>query len=104
MTIKTFWHAENPWADNVVYVPLAALAEAVSGGTVTSGGESVPYTSEFVLTHWAAFGDKLDAYILPQPAGRHSIGVRFGGEGSEYLSPYNANPGITNALLAKYRA
>ncbi|MBT1509425.1 hypothetical protein KIP88_02825 [Bradyrhizobium sp. SRL28] len=98
------WHEQNPWRDQITYVPIERLAECVAGGTISMGthGPSVPYDVAFVLKHWANYGDKLDAYILPQPHGRHSIGIRYGAEGSEYLSPHNAHPQKTLALLAEY--
>jgi len=99
------WHEHNPWADAVVYVPIARLAECVAGGTITifKTGKVVPYDVAYVLKHFAQGGDKLDAYILPQPSGDHSLGVRYGAEGSEYFSPHNAHPEKTRALLAEYR-
>lgn len=99
--MKTHWHDQNPWRDTVVYVPIERLAECVAGGTIQIGleGPTVQYDVAYVLAHWAKYGDKLDAYILPQPGGRHCIGVRFGAGDSEYLSPYNANPEITESLL-----
>ena len=99
------WHDQNPWRDQIVYVPIERLAECVAGGTIRIGmdGPVVPYDVAFVLQHWAGNGrDRLDAYILPQPNGRHSIGIRYGAEGSEYFSPHNANPEKTAALLAEY--
>jgi hypothetical protein len=101
-----YWHADNPWADKVVYVPLERLAAAIEGGTIGIGatGKTVPYDVAFILQHWAHYGDKLDAYILPQPQpSRHSVGVRYGQFGSEYLSPHNANPERVQALLEEFR-
>lgn len=66
-----------------------------------SNGPSFILTKEKVLEHWKTAGDKLDAYILPCPSGWHCIGVRYGKEGSEYLSPFGDNDKVT-ALLEKY--
>lgn len=44
-------------------------------------------TKERMLEHWKQAGDKLDAYILPCPNGWHCIGIRYGAEGYQYLSP-----------------
>ena len=101
-----YWHADNPWADKVVYVPLERLAAALEGGTVGIGltGKTVPYDVAFILKHWANYGNTLDAYILPQPDGvRHSVGVRYGSYGSEYLSPHNGYPERVQALLEEFR-
>jgi hypothetical protein len=98
------WHDQNPWRDKIVYVPLERLAECVAGGTISDHtGAIEPYDVAFVLRFWAQGGDKLDGYILPQPGGFHSIGVRYGAEGSQYLSPHNAHPEKTAALLAELR-
>ena len=99
------WHEQNPWRDQITYVPLERLAECVAGGTVRIGidGPVQPYDAAFVLQRWTQTSEKLDGYILPQPDGRHSIGVRYGAEGSQYYSPHNAHPEKTRALLAEYR-
>jgi hypothetical protein len=99
------WHDQNPWRDQIVYVPIERLAACVAGGTVLDvDGVVRPYSVAWLLAHWAQAGrDKLDAYILPQPDGRHSLGVRWGAEGPEYFSPHNAHPEKTLALLAEYR-
>jgi hypothetical protein len=99
------WHQHNPWNDQIVYVPIERLAECCAGGTILDvGGVVRPYDVAWLLAHWASCGrDKLDAYILPQPNGLHSLGVRWGAEGSEYFSPHNANPGMTRKLLADFR-
>lgn len=95
------WHEHNPWRDEIFYAPLELLAKCVAGGTVfiSSTGETLPYDVPYILNQWGRAGDRLDGYILPQPHGRHSIGVRYGAEGSQYLSPHNSNPEITEALL-----
>lgn len=99
------WHADNPWADKVVYVPLERLAAALAGGSIGIGltGKSVPYDVAFILKHWGHYGDRLDAYILPQPGEvRHSVGVRYGAFSAEYLSPHNCNPEKVEALLREF--
>ena len=89
-----YWHQYNPWADRIVYVPLVELAHCAAGGNVTlPNGETVPHDFERVLSHWRQCGrEKLDGYILPQPSGDHSLGVRYGKRGEQYYSPHNANP------------
>src|SRR5580692_2250024 len=102
--LMTHWHEVNPWWDRVVYVPLERLAECAAGGTVEDiDGKVKPYDVAFVLKHWHHFGKHLDAYILPQPGRIHSIGVRYGAAGHQYLSPHNTNPENTQALLDEYR-
>jgi hypothetical protein len=103
--MKQHWHDQNPWRDKIVYVPIERLAECVAGGTILDvDGVVRPYNVAWLLAHWAQGGrDKLDAYILPQPSGDHSLGVRYGAEGSEYYSPYNRNREKTLALLAEYQ-
>ncbi len=97
-------HWPNPWLD-VVYVPIEELAEVAHGlGQQWSDvdGSSFIMTKERMLEYWHQNGDKLDAYILPQPSGWHCIGIRYGAEDSQYLSP-GCNRAKTEALLCKYR-
>jgi hypothetical protein len=58
-------------------------------------------TVEKVLDMWTQSGKRVDAYILPQPSGDHSIGIRYGKQGSEYLSPMGERSKV-QALLDKY--
>lgn len=98
------WHEHNPWADFVVYVPIEELATCAAGGKIRLiDGRVVPFTTEIVLMHWRKYGDKLDAYILPQPSGDHSIGVRYGQKAWEYASPMPQDRVKLAALLEKYR-
>lgn len=92
MTTPTLahWHDSNPWADSVCYIPVelaAALCEYSWGADET-------------LAHWRQYGEKLDAYILPQPSGRHCLGVRYGAEGPEYISPHGNEARMALALIA----
>lgn len=96
-------HWPNPWSD-VVYVPLEELAEVAQGiGERWSDLQGSPFimTTEMMLEHWRQAGDKLDAYILPCPSGYHCIGIRYGAEGPQYLSPAGNTEKVT-ALLQKY--
>ena len=101
---KPHWHEHNPWRDQITYVPIERLARCVAGGTILDADGVVrPYSVAWLLAHWAQNGrSRLDAYILPQPDGRHSLGVRYGAEGSEYFSPHNAHPDLTRELLAEF--
>ncbi len=73
------WHESNPWASKLVYVPdLAELAEALVANR---------RAREPALRYWQEKGQKLDAYVLKDSLGFHA-GIRYGAEGSEYLSPY----------------
>jgi len=102
MTIKTHWHAHNPWADSVVYVPIEELAAChySLGQLITIGYRREPMTVESTLSMWTRAGANVDAYILPSPSGEHCIGVRYGKEGSQYLSPMG-NQKKVSRLLAK---
>lgn len=104
------WHDVNPWRDQITYVPIEELAECVAGGKVRlfsssafNGEETVDYTAEYVLNSWKQGGDKLDAYILPQPSSWHSIGIRYGAEGSQYLSPNARDKKKVDRLLKRYQ-
>lgn len=98
--IKINW--VNPWED-AIPVPIEELAEchAGLGQLCGSAAGSFKLTQVSVLEHWRTAGDKLDAYILPSPSGYHSIGIRYGNEGSEYLSPAGDKEKV-QALLDKY--
>jgi hypothetical protein len=104
----TYW--VNPWAD-AIPVPIEELAECHAGlgqlcrryTNVGVDTETFILTKENVLDSWKSAGNKLDAYILPQPSGYHSIGIRYGAEGYEYLSPAGDKEKV-QALLDKYKA
>jgi hypothetical protein len=96
-------HWVNPWED-AIPVPIEELAEchAHLGGTYRNmNGDAFPLTKETILEHWGNAGEKLDAYVLPCPSGEHCIGIRYGAEGSEYLSPAGDKEKV-QALLNKY--
>lgn len=95
----TYW--TNPW-ENAVPVPLEALAEALAGGTIqVTGGRTVPFDKDFILRHWAQYGDRLDAYVL-DGAWDFSAGVRYGPDGPDYLSPY-IEEDRAKELLARFK-
>lgn len=96
-------HWKNPWKD-AVPVPIEELVECAYGiGEVWSGPEGkFLMTKELMLEHWRNAGPNLDAYILPGTHWRqHCIGVRYGNEGSQYLSPHGVQEKIQR-LLEKY--
>ena len=63
------WHFDNPWRRKAIDVPLEDV---------------LPLTAKAYLRD---YGPKLDAYILVQPDGRHEVGVRYGKEPHQYVSP-----------------
>ena len=70
------WHDFNPWAAYCLYLSYEEMRELL-GAT---------YPDERL----AAYGSKLDAYILPQGKDmvrQYSFGIRYGREGGDYLSP-----------------
>lgn len=98
------WHEYNPWKDYVVYVTLEELADCFYGLNNSCGdgnGGSFIYTKELLLEHWKETGDKLDAYILPQSSGYHDMGIRFGKEPCEYLSPMGVSSKLSSLLKSK---
>lgn len=97
-------HWPNPWDDGAVYVPIEELALCYDGlgkGCIDIDGSRFVWTVDRVLEHWKQAGDKLDAYILPQPSGWHDIGIRYGIKGNQYMSPAGNRERVT-ALLRKY--
>ena len=96
-------HWKNPWTDAVT-VPIEELVECAHGiGEIWSSAEgNFLMTKELMLDHWREAGTNLDAYILPGMNGhQHCIGVRYGNEGHEYLSPHGIQEKI-QILLNKY--
>jgi hypothetical protein len=103
MTIEIHW--KNPWSADAIVVPIEELVECAGGiGQYyrDHDGSSFIMTKENMLKHWKSRSNKhLDAYILPCPSGFHCIGIRYGNEHSQYLSPM-ADQTKVKLLLAKY--
>lgn len=96
-------HWKNPWKD-AIPVPIEELVECVHGIDQMwsdMSGSSFIMTKELMLKHWESYGEYLDAYILPCASGYHSIGIRYGNKGNEYLSPLG-NQEKVEKLLKKY--
>lgn len=96
-------HWVNPWED-AIPVPIEELVECAHGigeRFRDSNDTTFIMTKERMLEHWKQAGDKLDAYILLCPSGWHCIGIRYGEEGSQYLSPMGDKDKVT-ALLRRY--
>ncbi len=82
--MKIHWHFDNPWRDRVIYVPLHLLVPVLD-------------------THYQRqYGQKLDAYLLPQPDGSFSVGIRYGAEPDQYLSPGQVTLGNVSQLAADH--
>jgi hypothetical protein len=81
------FHSYNPWAHKLVYI--SSIAEAIGLAAETR--------------IFNEYGIKLDAYILRQPSGWHSFGIRYGKEPYEYLSP-SIDPEIAKMLLNRHEA
>lgn len=97
----THWHAETPWAEAAVYVPATELAEALAGGTVRqTDGTVVPMDAKFHLAAWDRLGET-DCYILDGPMG-FSVGIRYGAEEHEYLSPHVRDQAVVQALYQRH--
>lgn len=75
------WHDSNPWAERVIYIPVELAAEIATQPTQWMLSDAAA-----VLRHWRHYGQALDAYLLPGPSGI-SLGVRYGADGPDYLSP-----------------
>lgn len=92
------WHEQNPWKDQLIYVPIEELAAChIRLHPPFSNWDMVD-----AIAHWVQYGDKLDAYILVNwPV--FTAGVRFGPEGHHYLSPGFSLPKLWE-LLWKYRS
>lgn len=88
------WHDFNPWAEKLIYLPdLEELAAAIAPTT----------KQEETLAYWRRAGKKIDAYLLPQPSGDVSVGIRYGADGAEYISIYHNNHAALWELIRKYQ-
>lgn len=97
----THWH--NPYSEaiSVTLEELASCDAALNTRCGFPDGSSRVLTLADLLDYYRSRGVRLDAYVLPQPSGRHCIGVRFGPRDEDYLSP-RANQEAVRALLALY--
>lgn len=99
-------HWDNPWED-AIPVPIEELVETAHGIGESWGDHTVNppksfiMTKEIMLQHWLGKTGRVDAYILPCVSGWHCIGVRYGNEGSQYLSPAGDKDKVT-AMLRRY--
>jgi hypothetical protein len=101
----TFW--KNPWPEAVAVTleELMACDNGIGKSCTFTNGETRILTLEDVLGFVKQVGPKLDAYVLPgegQPGERLCMGVRYGNEPHEYLSPYGDQAKL-GALLKKYQ-
>lgn len=71
--METYFHDHNPWSHKLTYIDWSDV--------VTLMGE---VAADRVRKQ---YGEKIDAYLLPQPGGRFSLGLRYGASPAEYLSP-----------------
>lgn len=95
------WH--NPFIGvvNVSLDELSLCHNDIGKWTRHRDGDSFILTPEILIGEWSQRGNKLDAYILPQPDGFHDIGIRYGNGIEQYISPYG-NKEKVQALLNKY--
>ncbi len=98
-------HWINPW-DDAIPVSIEELAACHVGLNEywldASTNTRFLMTEEKLLEHWRTAGDKLDPYVLECSSGYHCIGIRYGNEPSEYLSPAGDKDKI-RSLLNKYK-
>jgi hypothetical protein len=101
--IKPHW--PNPYEDAIPVTTeeLAACFEGLGKGCTDVDGSRFVWTVERVLAHWSQYDGPLDAYVLPCRSGWHCMGIRYGAEGSQYLSP-QGDPAKLTALIEKYIA
>jgi hypothetical protein len=111
------WHDFNPWADCIVYLPsMEEWAECnnMLGETVACYHADGSVTHELATLEWlidhglnnariqqGTDNPKVDPYILPQPSGQHSLGLRIGPAPEQYQSP-SCNVKKAQELIDKY--
>lgn len=79
------WHEHNPWKDDLIYTTIDEVVRLMADDNkiMTPTGMRTK-TPEWIRNNYLAqYGDKLDPYILTGG----SVGVRYGPEGEQYLSP-----------------
>lgn len=90
--MKLFWHEHNPWKDRAIYLPDLKELSAVLN----------PTNPERDYNKWMQFhAEQVDAYVLPNNNGDHSVGIRYGAKDYEYYSPY-VNRYLAALLISKY--
>lgn len=97
-------HFENPWQE-AIPVPLEELAACVAGGTISTPDGVKVYDVAYVLQSWRRYGETLDGYLLiagSQDPSTICVGVRFGEDGPQYLSPYCEDRQLAMSLVQKY--
>lgn len=89
----TYWHDYNPWKDELIYVTTEEWLDCLKYQDETR----VRYVQQMERRPFH------DLYILPSPNKNfnHSMGMRYGRHGAEYLSPYGDSDKI-QALINKY--
>jgi hypothetical protein len=97
MIHEPHWHEQNPWKDTLVYVPLEELAAC----TIMVGNLHDTWSMIDEIAYWTQYGDKLDAYILVNCV-EFTAGVRYGPEGSHYISPGFSLPKLYHLLQKHY--
>ena len=111
------WHDFNPWAAEIVYLPSMEEFALCHGGlnkiwdcSATGGSAEELMTMDKLIDHMLnnarikqdTTDPKVDPYILPQPTGRHSLGLRIGPNPEDYHSP-DCNREIAAYFIRKYR-
>lgn len=88
------WHSHNPWARTLTYLPDIEEVAACYAPHIHT---------DLTIRRWEMNGQKLDLYLIEDESGsrQHSFGIRYGGNGEDYLSPH-MHPRIAELLLAKY--
>lgn len=85
---KPHWHDQNPYKNELIYVPLEELAECFryyGKPLMTADGMTAIGTSKLILDKWNALGSHLDGFIL---TGKLLMaGVRYGPEPEDYFYP-----------------
>lgn len=96
------WPQPKQWADRVVPVEVEDLADCLASlgrMRLEADGTRRVLTADAAAAGWRSMSHgAVDAYILPQPDGMHSAGIRYGADEPEYLS-LNCDQGKLAALL-----
>lgn len=86
------WDTVNPWRKKIIYVDFHTWLKLIHADSRDHYCERYEY-----------YDGKVDCYILPQPSGDHSIGMRYGADGPEYFSPMCADKELATSIISNPR-
>lgn len=84
-----YWHDSNPWKDKLIYISADEAGECIG-----AGGYSL-------IARYKKEHPHIATYLLPQPDGTISLGVRYGADPENYYSPPCRNQAAARRMVAE---